>query len=426
MKIDLKELVKHQIITQDTADKIENYYQKNEKDSSQRLMLIFGIIGAVLTGLGIILLIAHNWDELSRTTKTFLALLPLLISQAAGFYTLTKKTESKTWREVSAVLIFFSIAAAISMIAQIYHISGDFPQFLITWLILSLPLVYIFDSSFVSLLYIAVLTSFVISGSSWQYRYMRYFFVLKYLLLLAGILPYYFRLIKKDGRSNMTAFHHWFIAGSLLWALTVFKTGATDWRLLAYISLLGIYVLIGQIRYFRTLKLLKNAYYLIGISGLAGLLIFFSFDFFWETIREWQNIDFSYPAFWLFIILFIIYLGLLTRLYLKKQLRDNNPFYYLPIIFTGLYFLSLYFPGGQVLSNLTGLITGLYFIRKGNKKNDLLDLNFGMLLISSLIIARFFDTGISFVTRGILFILLGMAFFIVNYILVQKKKKNEV
>ena len=78
---DLSELLKAEIISPETADDIRAYYQKKKEQSGNRLFVVFGILGAILVGLGIILIIAHNWDELSRTTKTFFALLPMLIGQ---------------------------------------------------------------------------------------------------------------------------------------------------------------------------------------------------------------------------------------------------------------------------------------------------------------------------------------------------------
>ena len=427
MKIDLNELVNQQIITQDTADKIKLYYQKNPADTHQRLLLIFGIIGAVLTGLGVILLIAHNWDEFSRSTKTFLALIPLLVSQACGFYTLIKKPESKTWREVSAVLIFFSIASSISMVAQIYHISGDYPGFLMTWLALSLPLVYIFRSSFVSLMYILLLTHFASATNSWQYRNINTKYFIVYLVFLTGIIPYYYHLIKKEPHGNITAFHHWFIAISLSFALLVFRTtDQTDVRIIVFITLLGLYALTGNFSYFQSLHFIKRAYYIIGVAGLSGILIFLSFEYFWQDKRHLMNSDNELlPVFWIFILSIIIFITAYAFLFKQKKL-DGNPFNFLALLFILLYFMPFTSMAGQFIMNLTGLLTGIYFIRKGNKNNDLFDLNAGMLLLSALIIARFFDTGISFVIRGILFIILGIAFFAVNYILVQKKKKNEV
>jgi uncharacterized membrane protein len=46
---------------------------------------------------------------------------------------------------------FFAIGANISLVAQVYNIPGDLNSFIITWMLLSLPLVYLLQSSIVSL-----------------------------------------------------------------------------------------------------------------------------------------------------------------------------------------------------------------------------------------------------------------------------------
>ena len=60
---ELEELTKAEIISEDTAEKIRNYYQTKQNNSST-VLVAFAIIGAILVGLGFILIIAHNWDNL--------------------------------------------------------------------------------------------------------------------------------------------------------------------------------------------------------------------------------------------------------------------------------------------------------------------------------------------------------------------------
>ena len=53
---DIPELVKAEVISEETADKIRNFYRNIRGQSTNRLFIVFGILG----GLGIILIIAHN------------------------------------------------------------------------------------------------------------------------------------------------------------------------------------------------------------------------------------------------------------------------------------------------------------------------------------------------------------------------------
>jgi hypothetical protein len=75
--------------------------------------------------------------------------------------------------------------------------------------------------------------------------------------------------------------------------------------------------------------------------------------------------------------------------------------------------------------NLILLTIGIITIKEGTTKDHLGILNFGLLIITILVICRFFDTDISFVTRGILFILVGFGFFATNYYMIKRRKSNE-
>ncbi|MBD3630844.1 DUF2157 domain-containing protein [Cyclobacterium sp.] len=128
----IPKLVKAGVISQETTGKIRDYYGEKGGQSNHHLFVVFGIIGAPLVGLGIILLLAHNWDEFSRTAKTCLAFLPLLIGQVLCGFVLIKKQESVAWRESSTAFLFLAVGASISLVSQIYHMPGDLGLFLLT------------------------------------------------------------------------------------------------------------------------------------------------------------------------------------------------------------------------------------------------------------------------------------------------------
>jgi hypothetical protein len=48
-----------------------------------------------------------------------------------------------------------------------------------------------------------------------------------------------------------------------------------------------------------------------------------------------------------------------------------------------------------------------------------------MLIIAFLIFLRFFDMEIEFVVRGIIFILIGLAFFVTNFLMVREPKAGK-
>jgi len=69
-------------------------------------------------------------------------------------------------------------------------------------------------------------------------------------------------------------------------------------------------------------------------------------------------------------------------------------------------------------------IIGLLTIRNGARQHHLGILNYGLLMITALVVCRFFDTNLSFVVRGILFVSVGAGFFGANYWMLKRRKAN--
>lgn len=73
--------------------------------------------------------------------------------------------------------------------------------------------------------------------------------------------------------------------------------------------------------------------------------------------------------------------------------------------------------------NLYLFLLGILLIKQGVSRFHSLYLNSGLAILSLLALTRFFDTNISYLTRGIIFITLGAAFFIANTWLARRKKE---
>src|SRR4051812_21785645 len=154
----LTELVEQNIISAETADNIRQYLQAKKTKPSNRFGVILGILGALLIGSGIILIIAHNWDSFGRLLQTFLGLLPLALAQLLCVYTLVKKKEEQVWKESAATLLFFGIGTSIAVTSQVYHVDGTLTAFLLSWILLGFPLLYIFSSAGLSVILIGFIT----------------------------------------------------------------------------------------------------------------------------------------------------------------------------------------------------------------------------------------------------------------------------
>ena len=72
------------------------------------------------------------------------------------------------------------------------------------------------------------------------------------------------------------------------------------------------------------------------------------------------------------------------------------------------------------LLNLYLLVAGVSVLVRGVRRERIGTVNLGMLILAALVAARFFDTDLGLMVRGIGFILLGAAFLSANAFLVRR------
>lgn len=421
---DLSDLLKAQVITEETAQRIKDYYQDQPNQGTSRLFVVFGILGALLVGMGIVLIIAHNWDTLPKAAKLLVGLLPLMIGQVAGGYAVVKKPDSKAWREGSATFLFFAIAISISIVSQVYNIEGDLGGFLFTWMCLALPVVYLLRSSVASMLFIVGITWYACEVAYFNYPYSNAPY---YWILLVLVLPfYYLEFIRPNLKNNYFYFHSWLLVLSLTICLGVLADGSSEVIMIAYMSLFSLFIQISQLRSFETTRVLTNAYLVGGSLGVILLLLSLSFTWYWDDLAE-KSLDtiFRTPEFIVACIMTVLATYCLFRLRKRKTWIEINSKSYAFIVFIVLFFIGITTPAlSQLLVNLLILTFAFHTIRDGAKRNHLGILNYGLLIITALIGCRFFDTNFSFVVRGLLFIGVGVGFFVANYYMVQKRREQ--
>jgi len=418
---DLPELVEAGVISTETAETINNYYHSKGGTSQNRLLVIFGVLGAILVGLGIILIIAHNWDELSNFTKLCIAFLPLIICQALSVFVLLKKPDNSAWRESAAVLLFFAVGTAISLVSQVYHISGDLSAFLLTWMVLCFPIIYILRSSVVSLLYISGITWYAVVSGYWVYGLTETYY---YWLLLLLALPYYYLLYKEKPASNFMVLHHWVVPVSITITLGTLAKNQGELMFVAYISLFGLFYITGNTGFFKKQRAISNGYKVTGSLGTISILLSLSFNFLWESIQKTKIVGISPEL----IACIVVTAVAIAALYFQKKssaVKDYKPIEFAFLFFVLCFIIGTASTAGVVFVNILIFAIGVLTIMQGAKADHLGILNYGLLIITALVICRFFDTDLSFVARGILFVLVGLGFFFANYYMIKKRKQND-
>ncbi len=421
---DLKELTDANVISAEIAENITRYYAGKAGNNQNRLLVAFGVLGALLVGLGVILIVAHNWDEFERSTKTCFAFLPLLIGQVFCFYTLFRKRDSASWIESSATFLFLAIGASISLVSQVYHIEGNLSSFLLTWMLIALPLIYIMKSQAAAMLYIVGITWFACEAGYSNHRSPQEMW---YWILLLAVVPHYVMKIKSNPDGNALVFLHWFFPLSLVISLGTLEHDFNESFTLVFIFLFACMSILGDLPWLQRRHTAANGYLVLGSFGSTVMLFPLSFASFWEEIRR-DHFDlnmYSSAEFIGTILLFLTACYLLWRLKRSQAWNEMRPSSWMFLVFTIIFLIGLYEPIAVVLTNLLLLATGVVTVFLGAKRNHLGLLNYGLIIITALVICRFFDTDLSFVIRGLLFVIVGAGFFAANYLMIQKRKTHE-
>ncbi|GMU87765.1 MAG: hypothetical protein AMXMBFR48_30060 [Ignavibacteriales bacterium] len=425
LKINLDELVSAGILDELKKLEIETYYQKHSKDPQNKLLVAFSMLGAMLTGLGIILIIAHNWDNFGRAAKTFFAFLPLLVSQSLAVWVFLKRKESIAWREGVSVFLFFSVGACVALVSQIYHIAGDPGQFALVWILLTLPVIYILRSSALSLLEISAITWYAMETGYGVYSAMN---AQWYWLLLAAVIPHYRLLETREKESLFTFFHGWFLPLSLIISIMA-MVGQPNGTALLLVFVFMLSAFRGVSGLLSRGRKISNGFYALGTVGIFLILIMLSFDFWWsEVLRDFENTEgFVYTGEIIFGLIFLA-----TALFLLYKTRKTLPGKGEQITDYSFLILLLLYPSvladymlPVIMVNILVIVAGIGVVRRGLEEDNLGTLNFGLLVIASLIISRFFDFELSFFTRGVMFIITGAAFFGANYSMIKKRRGSE-
>jgi len=422
VKIDLNELITHHIIDEETVERIRQFYKdKSSASGASRFLLILSLIGIVLVGLGLILILAYNWDDFSKWVKITLAFLPLLIAQFLGIYVLRKKTGEAIWTESAALTIFFALGIAISLLSQIYHIEADLSGFLKWWIILASVLIFIFNSRSVSLA-IWISVGWYLTTISWDKNQTYDIFPLLVILVISA---WYVNQIIRGLHNNLLVFHHWTIP--IVLTIFLFFNSALVCDRFIVLGCLILFLSFGAVAFgpFAEQKFLSNGYRTAQFLGIWIVGMIMTFDFFWSDSPSAKLIGCLSSSTLLVPGVFMLLLGLVVWLYLKKRIStapDNMwwlGFSLVIILILG----EIHTVTGQFLSNLIVLAAASKLIYDGVIRENLIVVNLGILALAVWIIAWFFGHDFSVIWKGLLFIGLGLLCFGINTMIIKKQKQ---
>jgi uncharacterized membrane protein len=412
---ELPGLVRRGIVPAPVAERLREHYGEPgpQARTPVRSLAVFAVLGATLIGLGVILLLAHNWDELTRTARAALVFALLLGAQALAGFALRARRESLAWTESTSGFLALSVGASLALISQTYQIPGEPREMVLVWMLLIAPLPYLFGTTLPAIGYWIGITSWLLMDPGAPAS-------LPIWSVLAGIgLPDLLRRGRWQEPSARSALHAWAVAVGLplgMLALFSFESGAV-WALLAPASGAAM-VAAGRLADERDRPQLGLPFRFLGTLGLGSLVVVLSFAL-WDDMPLWPTAEAE-------ILRAKVAVGLAALLvafalpwaWREAAAKRWHRVWLLaaPIPFALALAVAEVRDGlaSVVLVNAYGLGLGLAAILAGLRARRIGITNAGMLLLSALIAARFVDTEWSFLVRGLVFIGLGVAFLGLN------------
>ena len=246
-------------------------------------------------------------------------------------------------------------------------------------------------------------------------------------MFLVLVVPYYVMVARKGktGWAFRTLSVALVAAGAFGLGSTV-DFARTDAGAVAFAGFFALIYLVGMMWQEKGESL--NALALLGGLGIAVTALVLSFGDIWRlrTDVSWSQHSFEQQIATIIALLFPAAAILLAaRSFLRGQVFYSVAAASIPFvaIFARLIaFFAQDTTWPALLFNVYTLVLGIEFIVRGIRAESIARANFGLLIIAALAFARFFDSDLSFVARGIGFIVVGAAFLIANLLFFRRRK----
>lgn len=143
------------LVSSEQAERLRQRYAASAEGGNSWGLMIFGGFGAVVAGLGIILMFAYNWQAMPKDAKLAVVFGALALAHLAG--TWLRRLKHDGMAEAAHLLGSMMFGAGIWLVAQIYHLSAHYPNAFFAWGIGALLLAWALPSALQGILACAIL-----------------------------------------------------------------------------------------------------------------------------------------------------------------------------------------------------------------------------------------------------------------------------
>ena len=397
---------------------IEN---EEPKQNNRLLIIIFSILGSAFVAIGLIFFIVFGWEYFGTVIKTALGLLPMLAGQAVAIYTYKRKMHSIAFTESGALVWSVGVVSTLFLINGILNINISYFTLFALSTILILPAIYIFNST-------SVLFGYFVLVLTTPLNNINDFATITFLIISMFFGGLYVRLNKhkvEDFRHNLSL---WFLVISVFIGVIELLIGLNT-----NLFMMSIFaVLLTGFTFLFTFSKerdLKKPFYLLGSLGLLGTLIFLS------VIDSIDSVDFVFtqyyfkdqnllPYFFINLITLIAIIDISA--FCSRNTLVKNPLK-IAILLIGSVSTVLALICADTFVPFATMLTvalSICFIIIGAKSNKLYEVNIGLISIIIIMFKLIAEIGSNYLALGFAFLISGIILFIVNFLLINKAKKE--
>ena len=387
------------------------------------LTIVFSILGALLVGVGLVLIFVTFWQDMSLMFKGILSFVPLLAGQASGLFVLYKKKDNIAWCEGGSVLWTAGIAATLTLIYNIFDLSISWTNILILIAVSVVPVIGILRCVAPMVVYYGCSICWGIAVYEETESLMVIFITA---MLVALGCAYSSALLKTEKKSHRSIFAQWISVIAVTVYVCAIGMGIDNMPLFV-----AGFMAIAICLYLLSFKDgdMAMPYKIPGLF-ITAILMFLSSSIYYDYVKaEIYNIMYIAVC-----LIAIAVTGFLTVKNIKNKFSMG--YIAMTVVFYAVYIASLYAMGDSYKSEIAdtfitilkapAFVAYILMIISGAREKKLMPINLGFMGVAGLVTVIVYQSGLSMLGNGVMLLIFGGVLLAINFKLTKSKQKTPV
>jgi len=376
-------------------------------------LIIFATAGAIVIGLGVILLFAYNWEAIPKFGKLALVFAAIIAAHATGIRQLARDGWQPKLGEALTALGTMFYGAGIWLVAQVYNIDEHYPNGFLFWALGALAMAWAIRSTANGLLAVVLLAIWGCS-ETFSFHAPEYASVF---LIAAGLVPLAWK------QRSVVLLAAALLAVQFLIAVNMASWGGAPHAFTASLALGVFLVAAGRLTTAARIDFAGGAAVMtfLGFTAFLTCGYILSFgeaaDDLLDLSRRHGQAHLTASLFtWsLFAAAMAGWAWMANRAFVKREIEIKREEWLLPVVLLQSFTFALLGARDWALLiawsfNLVLLGFAAMWMWRGCHESRLRPTVLGSLLLGAVVLARYFDLFQSLASRGLAFIVLGVIF----------------